>query len=297
MSNDHIKSEISVYLAGGLTEVRNRQIEAHVASCEKCEHAIAKARTKQARVKREALKKASPDPLPNLFLARQGKEMGIDRFSSKKPWVVTSVLVLLGLGYWAYRHYGVVSPSLETPVMTQEPSAVAVSTAPVISSATLPAPPPTPAEGEARPSGRPVAPAPVVPPPEKPKPTPRVLKVFQEWKGADSGIQNARVVVIRSKEAWGNLWAEMQDKETLPEVNFDREIVLCIFAGARPPGVSVSLGRIHEGDEQVVVPYRVSGPEIQVSSTTVIVPAHPYLLATMSRVEKKIRMTQREVSE
>jgi len=73
MSNDHIKSEISLYLAGSLTESRNRQIEAHAAACEKCRHALAKARTKQSRIKREALKKASPDPMPNLFLARQGK--------------------------------------------------------------------------------------------------------------------------------------------------------------------------------------------------------------------------------
>src|ERR1035437_7727077 len=104
MSNDHIKSEISVYLAGGLTEVRNRQIEAHVASCEKCGHAIAKARTKQARVKREALKKASPDPLPNLFLARQGKEMGADRPASKAPWVVFIGLLSAGIVFGVLKH-------------------------------------------------------------------------------------------------------------------------------------------------------------------------------------------------
>jgi len=285
MSNDHIKSEISVYLTGGLPEARNRQIEAHVASCEKCEQAIVKARTKQARVKREALKKASPDPLPNLFLARQGKEMGVDQSSSKMPWVVATVLLFSGLGYWAYRHYAVSSPSVDPTLMTQEPAAVAVSTVQVISSATVPAPPPPV-----------VAPAPVAPPPAKPKP-PTILKVLQEWKGADSGIQNARVVVIRSREAWGSLWAEMQSKEVLPEVNFEREVVLCIFAGPRAPGLAVSLGPIREGEEQVTVPYRVSGTEIQASSTTVPAPGHPYLLATMARVQKKIRMTQREVSE
>jgi hypothetical protein len=287
MSNDHIKSEISVYLAGGLPEARNRQIEAHVASCEKCEQAIAKARTKQARVKREALKKASPDPLPNLFLARQGKEMGVDRSSSKTPWVVAALVVLAGLTYWAYRHYMVATPSVDPSVVTQEPAAVAVSTVPVVSSATVPAPPPpvvTP------------APAPVAPPPAKPKP-PTILKVQQEWKGADSGIQNAWVVVIRNREAWGNLWVQMQSKEGLPEINFDREVVLCIFAGPRAPGLTVSLGPIREGEEQVIVPYRMSGTEIQGSSTTVPTPAHPYLLATIARTQKKIRMTQREVSE
>ena len=42
MTNDHIKSEISAYLAGGLTESRNRQIEAHSAACEKCRQALKK---------------------------------------------------------------------------------------------------------------------------------------------------------------------------------------------------------------------------------------------------------------
>src|ERR1017187_9884771 len=106
MPNDHIKSEISAYLAGGLPEVRNRQVEAHAAACEKCRQALGKARAKLARQKREALKKASPDPMPNLFLARQGKEMGVDRPSSKAPLVVVGFLIAAAAGYGVFRHFG-----------------------------------------------------------------------------------------------------------------------------------------------------------------------------------------------
>src|SRR5258708_11282080 len=99
MTDEHIKSEITLYLAGSLTESRNRQIEAHAASCEKCRNALSKARSKQSRVKREALKKASPDPLPNMFLARQGKEFGHDRMPRKFPWRILLILILVGIAY------------------------------------------------------------------------------------------------------------------------------------------------------------------------------------------------------
>src|SRR5262249_10688160 len=97
--NDHIKSEIEAYLAGDLPESRNRQIEAHAASCEKCRNALSKARSKQARVKREALKKASTEDMPNFFFARQRKQLGWDKVSHRKTWGMIAVLVVVGGGY------------------------------------------------------------------------------------------------------------------------------------------------------------------------------------------------------
>ena len=102
--NDHIKSEISSYLAGVLPESRNRQIEAHAASCEKCRNALSKARAKQARVKREALKKASPDEMQNLFWDRQRKLLGMDTSSGGKTWGVAVLVLVVGAGgYWTYQ--------------------------------------------------------------------------------------------------------------------------------------------------------------------------------------------------
>ena len=87
----------------------------------------------------------------------------------------------------------------------------------------------------------------------------------------------------------------MQQKEPLPPVNFNRHVVACLFAGERPIGASVQLGRIRENDEEVTVSYSVSGPEAAVSTAPAEAPSHPYLLALFPRVEKKIRITQREV--
>lgn len=68
------------------------------------------------------------------------------------------------------------------------------------------------------------------------------------------------------------------------------------------PGASVQLGRIREDDEEVTVSYSVSGSEVAVSTAAVavstapaVVPSHPYLLSMIPRVDKKIRLTQREI--
>jgi len=281
MSNDHIKSEISAYLAGGLPEARNRQIEAHAAACAKCEQAIAKGRIKQARQKREALKKASSDPLPNLFLARQGKNAGVDRPSSKAPGIAAAILLAAGALYGLYRHFYPGARSSEVPDSAPISSTVEVSSAPAPSSATVPAPPPP------KPAPPPAADA-------APSVVHEPLQAKQVWKSAESGIKISRLGVIRNAEAWEKLWTEMQQKEPLPPVNFSRHVVACIFAGERPAGASVQLGRIRENDEEVTVTYSVSGPEVSVSTTPAPAPSHPYLLALLPRVDKKIRLTQRE---
>ena len=284
MSNDHIKSEISAYLAGGLAESRNRQIEAHAAACEKCRNALNKAKAKQARVKREALKKASPDPLPNLFLARQGKIFSAGHASKKAPRFIAGVLLLAGTGYLVMRHSSIPSRILTTPAQESDSVPVPTSSAPVSA-----------ANPTVAPSVAPVA-APAVEAPKTPKP-PVILPVQQEWKGAESGIKEARLVVIRDKDGWNQLWTEMQQKEPLPEINFDEHVVLGVFAGERPGVSAISFGRIREREEEVYAPYRIVPLDVQVSSTTASVPTHPFLLALIPHVDKKIRLTEREAQQ
>jgi hypothetical protein len=267
VSDDHIKSEISAYLAGGLPELRNRQIEGHIAACEKCRQALTKARAKQARVKREALKKASADPLPNLFLARQGKAVGVDRPSSRGPWGLLAGLILAGAAYGLYRHFSPGFHAVRTAAVTSDPSLAEVSSAPIVSSA--------PASAEASAGGPAIASATAVTPVAAasevpvPPPSPVILDVKQDWKGVDSGIKTSRVVVIRNWQSWEKLWAEMQGKEPLPPVNFDQYVVVCIFAGGRTPNASVHVGQIREDGREVIVPYSVSGRAVAASVPTV----------------------------
>lgn len=291
MSNDHIKSDISAYLAGGLPQARNRQIEAHTAACEKCRQAMGKARAKQARVKREALKKASPDPLPNLFLARQGKDAGLNRPASKAPMILISALMAVGASYGLYRYFYSGAHLSDTSTAEHDMAPVAVSSAsvvvssvPVISSATSMA-----AGPKAAPLAQKTA--------QDAPPSPQPLQVQQEWKGADSGIKDSRLVVIRNGDAWTKLWTEMQQKEPLPPVRFSRHVVVCVFGGGRAAGATIRLGKMLEREDDVVIPYAISGAPVVISTAAARppeAPSHPYLLSVIPRVEKRIRLTQKE---
>jgi hypothetical protein len=87
----------------------------------------------------------------------------------------------------------------------------------------------------------------------------------------------------------------MQQKDPLPPVNFGEHLVVAIFAGENPPAASVDLGAFHETDRSVTIPYHVAGFDVKVSSGTAM--SHPYLLSLITRVDKKIRLTQREEHE
>ncbi len=262
--NDHIKEEIPLYLAGGLTESRNRQIEAHAAACEKCRAALAKARSKQARGKREALKKAAPDRVPNFFLARQGK--GVSQPSTHgSPYKVVFVLLLLvGAGYWGYnRWFKSVEVSESEPVPADE------------------APADVPAQE-----------------PQMPEPKELLqLPVLKSWKGPESAIIEPRVVVARRPEVFEKLWIEMQATEPRPQVDFGTSVVLAIFAGASPLGTTIELGRI-EGTDEIYAPYRIVRPPSLMPGTTSPAPtsgvSHPYFIAAVVKTDRKIKLSRRE---
>lgn len=65
-----------------------------------------------------------------------------------------------------------------------------------------------------------------------------VFKVLRQWTGADSGIKKASSRLIADQSAWTALWAEHVKREAservnikAPDVDFENEIVLAVFAG------------------------------------------------------------------
>lgn len=312
--DDHIKPEISTYLAGALTESRNRQIETHVASCEKCRTALARARNKQARVKREALKKASTEKMPNLFLARQGKESAARAFLSSAFAKKGGVLIIaIGLMYWGVRRGSKSAPVVPEEASDQTPD-VSTATAratpsPVSTVKTAESPrklvaepvvliTPTPAVAKAEKLLTPATTPQLVIPkaPDVPK-VPLILPVVHSWKGADSAIRENRVLVVRTQEGWQKLWAEMKVPDVIPTVDFTDKIVIAIYAGPVPSGSSIEIGKIEEVADAMLAPYRVNAAAAPVSVSTLSAAApqtYPYWLAMVPRVDRKIKISRRE---
>ncbi|HVO33564.1 MAG TPA: protease complex subunit PrcB family protein [Elusimicrobiota bacterium] len=293
MPNEHIKDDIAAYLSGELDEARRREVDNHLADCAACRQSLNKARAKQARLKRQALKKAAgPDPVPNLLLARLGKQDGFDRKPRSSIGIWLAVLAVVALAYMYWHHRGNRSGSIgttEVPAVTASSAPVAgappSSTGPAsalspsttdTASALPPAPPP-----QAAPA-KPIVPAPA-PPPAGPPPGP--------WSGGDSPIKEARKVVIRNSTAWRSLWAEMGQTSPLPAMNFEDYVVVAVFAGEKPTaGFSVVIDLPKEDPNDMTVYYHVIEPAPESSPEPTL--THPWALRAVPRVSKHIHISQ-----
>jgi len=83
-------------------------------------------------------------------------------------------------------------------------------------------------------------------------------RVVKQWQDAVSGIREREVVLVRSREEWERLWrrhtAGMQPQPELPDVNFNREMVVAVFMGERPSdGYGVQVAAVEETPDTVYV--------------------------------------------
>jgi hypothetical protein len=55
-------------------------------------------------------------------------------------------------------------------------------------------------------------------------------------QGANSGIDDTREVVVRSRTEWDALWKSHAGAQPAPSVDFSQELVAGVFLGTRPTG-------------------------------------------------------------
>lgn len=271
MANNHIKSDIPAYLSGQVSETRRRDIEAHIATCDDCRNALNKAKGKQARLKRQALKTAMPDKVPNLLLTRLGKDAGVEAPSSRRGWLwFGGFFLLLGVSYGIARYRGQIHPSGERPLSSGATSTTTPKMAEpfeVQVSCTSAGTEKTAAAEVTTESASSQASAP------------------QQWMGEESSIKDYREVVVRSRSAWIELWMSMGQAGQAPRVNFNEWIIVGIFAGEKVSGgYQVVLETPKELEDHFQVPYRVTAPAQSTQQIT-----HPYTLMTIPRVQKRVR--------
>lgn len=57
-------------------------------------------------------------------------------------------------------------------------------------------------------------------------------------RGEDSGYMKASQIVIENEEQWADLWekhiSNIEPSPPLPEVDFNREMVIAVFSGEKP---------------------------------------------------------------
>jgi hypothetical protein len=101
-------------------------------------------------------------------------------------------------------------------------------------------------------------------------------------KGISSQIDVARQAAVQSDAEWNTLWSQHAGARVRPAVDFNKEMVLAVFLGARPTaGFSVEIVGAREEGGALVVSYRESRPPS--GSVTAQVLTSPYHLVAVPK--------------
>jgi hypothetical protein len=288
MSN-HVKADLPAYFRDELPEAKKQQIAAHLEECASCRGAANKLRNKNSQGKRDALKSAGPERMPNLLLTRLGRQNYEPPRPSTTPWLVILfvVAIVVAGGWFVQRSTRWKTWRSAGLAHFTSPAAVAGSTAAASAFDVEHSTPASMKPEEA--TAVPVTNVSTTTAAATPVPTavPTVAATSAQWGGDDSEIKESREVVLRGRAAWRSLWREMGKTEDVPHVNFNEFVVVGFFAGERPAGqYQISFGAPIDQDDAITIPYKILGPLASAAGGTT--PVHPYLLTTVQRSPKPV---------
>ncbi len=99
-------------------------------------------------------------------------------------------------------------------------------------------------------------------------------------RGAMSGIDTPRYVVVRTDEDWRRVWAAHTTRDERPVVDFSATMVLGVFLGSRPnPLYGVEIVSVTDGVDGVVVGYAEQRPAPDAMAPQVM--ASPFHVVTV----------------
>jgi hypothetical protein len=97
------------------------------------------------------------------------------------------------------------------------------------------------------------------------------VPIVEQWSGWNSAQNAARREVVRDAEGWKLLWRAMRGRSMplpdVPEIDFQRHMVIGVFMGTKPSGgYAVRITRIVQNDKIVVsVKQTAPGPDDMVT--------------------------------
>jgi hypothetical protein len=116
------------------------------------------------------------------------------------------------------------------------------------------------------------------------------VPIIKQWSGANSAQTSPKQEIARDVESWQSLWKTMRGKSIplpeLPEVDFQKHMVIGVFMGSRPTGgYSVHITRIMKKDTMIVsVRETAPGPGDLVSMALTA----PYHVVVVPRSDKPV---------
>ena len=107
-------------------------------------------------------------------------------------------------------------------------------------------------------------------------------------RGAQSGIEEARQVVVRTAAEWNALWTQHAPQRPAPAVDFGREVVAAVFLGSRPSGgFAVQIVGAAPQAGTLVVQYRETKPGADAIAAQVI--TSPFQLVALPKADGDVK--------
>ena len=108
-----------------------------------------------------------------------------------------------------------------------------------------------------------------------------------------SGIEDARQVVVRTPEEWKALWKEHAPGRPMPAVDFSKSTVIGVFLGSRnTAGYRVTITGIERDGATVAATYREERPAARDIVAQVI--TFPHHLVRVERIEGEVKFVRAE---
>jgi PrcB C-terminal len=106
-----------------------------------------------------------------------------------------------------------------------------------------------------------------------------------------SGVEEARQVVVRTPEEWKALWKEHAPGQPMPAVDFTKSMVIGVFLGSRnTAGYRVTITGIERDGAIVVVTYRDERPGARDILAQVI--TFPHHLVRVERIAGEVKFAR-----
>ncbi len=114
------------------------------------------------------------------------------------------------------------------------------------------------------------------------------MKILQTFKGAFSGVTQAKSLVINKKEDWENLWKEVHSltipPPPLPDIDFTKHTVLAAFMGQKPTGgYTISISKVIKKDKEILV--YLESKEPPRDAMTIQSLTAPYCMVVVPKIE------------
>lgn len=112
-------------------------------------------------------------------------------------------------------------------------------------------------------------------------------------KGSQSGIDDARQVVVRTAEDWTKLWRVHGMDRERPPVDFSRDMVVGVFMGSRPTaGFGIEIASVASEGGTTVVRYRETMPKRDAITAQVL--TSPYELVAIPKTSGDVKFEKVE---